>query len=91
MTASKKTAVPRGDRVSRNSVCTRFAQTLHTHRKSLSLSLRTAAKACGCSSTYLCDLEKGRQSPTLDMIHKLKTGIGFPVEALAAILSEATS
>lgn len=56
---------------------TSFGDMLEAHRLSKSLSQRELAKKLGISPSSLCDLEKGRKTPTISRARSIANVLGL--------------
>jgi transcriptional regulator with XRE-family HTH domain len=57
-------------------------------RKRLGISQEELASRAGMHWTYLSDLERGRQTPTLDMLNRVARGLGVTLAKFFAPLDE---
>lgn len=51
-------------------------------RKSKKMSIEDLALECGINRNYLCDLERGKRNPTLQMLEKIANGFGISISEL---------
>ena len=61
-----------------------FGQRLRELRKVLKLSQEEVADRAGLHATYLSDLERGMQTPTLDVVNRLATALRVSLAELFA-------
>jgi transcriptional regulator with XRE-family HTH domain len=64
-----------------------FGQRLRDLRRQAQLSQEEVAHRARLHSTYLSDLERGRQTPTLDVINRLATALKVTLAELFAPLN----
>jgi transcriptional regulator with XRE-family HTH domain len=63
-----------------------FGQRLRALRRGLDLSQEEAAHRARLHATYLSDLERGTQTPTLDVVNRLATALDVTLADLFAPL-----
>ena len=59
-----------------------FGRRVRMLRKERSLSLRQFALSIGTDKTFLSNIENGRQSPTLDTIERIASGLDVTISFL---------
>ncbi len=63
--------------------------TIRRLRKEKGIQQKDFAEMCGISQTYLSQIEKGRKTPTLDMLEKISKALKIPFPVLSFLsLSE---
>ena len=65
-----------------------FGSRIKQLRTGLNLSQEALAHRAGVHWTYLSDLERGRQTPTLDLVNRLARGLGVTLAELFAPFDE---
>jgi transcriptional regulator with XRE-family HTH domain len=59
-----------------------YAQRIRHHRLRQQLTQRNLAEGVGIDHTYLCHIEKGRRTPSLDVLEALALGLGIDMPTL---------
>lgn len=49
-------------------------------RKQKKLTLKEASKLSECGFSYLCDIEKGRRTPSIAVMYRISKVVGFSME-----------
>lgn len=83
--------MPARRREPEDDVRTRLAQRLKALRTERGMSQEEAAHASKISRVFLGSIERGDQSPTLEIIHRLAQGLGVGLEELLAPVGGARS